>query len=182
MSTASPSTGQPVVAATTGPHPEASESHCRPPTSAGTPASTGSGSSQAPSFPSIFKDIWTKASEEYKSQTGEALDTQKLYENLDSATSVDSVTKVLEAQVAQFSDFRKSGLTRLKPLVGIVLILSDTLAGGISLVNFPAHAESVYTYLAYAVRQTWSPAGTVFTGIGVLLRVSPLPCLQVARC
>jgi len=126
--------------ATAGPHPGASQAQARPPSNAGAQAATGSGPlSQAPSSTSIFENIWTNALREYKEQTGDDLDTHPLHDKLKADMSVEKVTEVLDRQVRDFKAFRERGsalVKRLKPLVGIVLNLSDIIGGGISQVRF----------------------------------------------
>jgi len=124
-----------------------------PPSSAGTQASTDlSVSSQATSTTSTFQEIWKKALDEYKGHTGESLEIHALYGKLKGGASVDNIMLVLHDQIRDFTEFRECRVAlvkRLKPLVSIVLLLSDTLGQGISL--------------------TFPPAGTIFAGIGVLL-------------
>lgn len=130
--------------AAAGPHPGASQAQARPTSNAGAQAATGSeSSSQTPSSTSIFENIWTSALHEYKEQIGEDLDTHPLHDKLNGDMSVEKVTQVLDDQVRDFKAFREGGpalVKRLKPVVDIVLNISDAAGEGVSLVRFRGNA------------------------------------------
>ncbi|OCH87062.1 hypothetical protein OBBRIDRAFT_182826 [Obba rivulosa] len=109
-------------------------------------------SSQAPiERPLDFQQLFSDALDEYKRQTGTSLDSHPLGDKLKSCNSVDDVVAILTDQSRSFEDFRKKAplMTRLKPIVNVVISVSETLGEGVALAFSPAHA--------------------IFCGIGVLL-------------
>jgi hypothetical protein len=101
-----------------------------------------------------FTAIFSVASNEYLRVTGKHLDTHPFATQLDTCRSPEAVSNVLRTQAQAFSKFRKGDeklMTWLNPTVNILFAFSATLGEGIGL--------------------PFSPAKTIFTGIGVLLGV-----------
>ncbi|KAH9952688.1 hypothetical protein BC827DRAFT_1252878 [Russula dissimulans] len=99
-----------------------------------------------------FTAIFNAASTEYHNVTGKRLDTHPFVAQLDVCRSPDAVSNLLRMQAQAFSKFRKRDeklMAWLVPIIHILLTFSATLAEGI--------------------RLPFSPAKTIFTGIGVLL-------------
>jgi len=101
-----------------------------------------------------FSAIFNAASDEYLRVTGKRLDTHPFATKLDACRSPEAVSDVLRTQVQAFKKFRKRDeklMSWLNPIVNIVYVFSATLGNGLGL--------------------PFSPANTIFTGIGVLLGV-----------
>jgi len=99
-----------------------------------------------------FTAIFNVASTEYYNATGKRLDTHPLASQLDICRSPDVVCNLLRTQAQAFSKFRKGDeklMAWLDPIIHILFTFSATLGEGIGL--------------------PFSPAKTIFTGIGVLL-------------
>ncbi|KAH9992074.1 hypothetical protein BJV77DRAFT_1144511 [Russula vinacea] len=101
---------------------------------------------------SNFTAIFQAAHDEYKKLTGHDLDTHPFASELDSCNSPDVVLNVLQKQAQTCNRSRKGDeklLEWLNPTVNVLFTFSATLGEGIGL--------------------PFSPAKTIFTGIGVLL-------------
>ncbi|KAH9985038.1 hypothetical protein BJV74DRAFT_988733 [Russula compacta] len=99
-----------------------------------------------------FTTIFNAASTEYQRVTGKRLDTHPFATQLDQCHSTEAVSNLLRSQAKAFSKFREGDEKLMKwldPTVHILFTFSDTLGEGIVL--------------------PFSPAKTIFTGIGVLL-------------
>ena len=104
--------------------------------------------------------------------TGKHLDTHPFATQLDACRSPEAVSSVLRTQVQAFKKFREGDeklMTWLNPIVNILFVFSATLGNGIGLVS-----RLQFVYFNCCLRsgsQPFSPANTIFTGIGVLLGV-----------
>ncbi|KAI0278215.1 hypothetical protein BGY98DRAFT_1096892 [Russula aff. rugulosa BPL654] len=99
-----------------------------------------------------FTAIFDAASNEYKALTKQDLETHPFAAAFDNSNSPDSVMNIFRKQAQAFDKFRKGDdklMTWLTPIVNILFTFSGTLGEGIGL--------------------PFSPAKTIFTGIGVLL-------------
>jgi len=120
-----------------------------------------------------FTSIFNAASIEYRRVTGKHLETHPFAIQLDTCNSPEAISKVILIQAQTHSRFSKGDeklMAWLDPTVQILSILSATLGEGIGLVSrlvFPYDCYSTYH------SQSFSPAKVIFTGIGILLRVSP---------
>ena len=119
-----------------------------------------------------FSAIFNVASTEYQRLTGKSLDTHPFAAQLDTCQNPEAVSDVLRNQAQAFSKFREGDerlMAWLDPTISILLAFSDTLGEGIGLVSDLVHfARGRFRTLDY---QVFSPAKTIFTGIGVLLGV-----------
>ena len=119
-----------------------------------------------------FSAIFNVASAEYQRLTGKSLDTHPFAAQLDTCKNPEAISNVLRTQAKAFSKFREGDerlMTWLDPTVHILLKISDTLGEGIGLVSNLVHfAHDGFEHISY---QAFSPAKTIFTGIGVLLGV-----------
>ncbi|KAH9985870.1 hypothetical protein BJV77DRAFT_1174308, partial [Russula vinacea] len=99
-----------------------------------------------------FTAIFNAAIVEYQTLTGKPLHTHPFATQLDTCQNPEAVLDLLRTQAQAFSKFRKVDeklMTWLDPTIHLLSTFSDTLGEGISL--------------------PFSPAKTIFTGIGVLL-------------
>ncbi|KAH9985036.1 hypothetical protein BJV74DRAFT_952202 [Russula compacta] len=99
-----------------------------------------------------FTAIFNAASAEYRRVTRKRLDSHPLADKLDTCDNPEDISNLPQTQAQAFSKFREGDEILMKwltPTVNILFTLSDTLGEGISL--------------------PFSPAKTIFTGIGVLL-------------
>jgi hypothetical protein len=122
-----------------------------------------------------FTAIFDAASVEYQTLTGKSLDTHPLAAQLDNCRNPEAISEVLRTQAKAFSKFRKgdeSLMAWLDPMVHILCTFSDTLGEGIGLVSNLIH---LHDCCRTPSSQAFSPAKTIFTGIGVLLGVGFLP-------
>lgn len=122
-----------------------------------------------------FTAIFEAASDEYKTLTGQDLGTHPFGAALEENGSPDAVLDVFRKQARAFNKRRKGGdklMAWLTPMVHILITFSGTLGEGIGLVSIP----SFYVHFSpiTSILKPFSPAKTVFTGIGVLLGVSLL--------
>ncbi|KAI0295154.1 hypothetical protein B0F90DRAFT_1638316, partial [Multifurca ochricompacta] len=104
---------------------------------------------------STFLSVFDAASKEYKKKTGQDLHAHPFAAELNSCDSPDAVLGVFQKQADVLDGIRKGdeGLVKwLNPIVHILYLFSGTLGEGVGL--------------------TFSPAKTIFTGIGVLLTVA----------
>lgn len=119
-----------------------------------------------------FTAILNAASTEYHRVTKKRLDTHPFAALLDTCNTPESVSNLFRTQVRALSKFREDDgrlMAWLDPIVHILFIFSGTLGEGIGLVS---SQFIVYYYSLTSSSQPFSPAKTVFTGIGVLLGVS----------
>ena len=80
--------------------------------------------------------MFTAALARYQEKTGIDPMAHPLFQALEGCGSVDTVISVLKEQAREFGHFRKSKLTKwLKPLVGILLTVNNSLGEGVSLVS-----------------------------------------------
>jgi len=108
-----------------------------------------------------FTAIFQAGLDEYHTVTGRSLDTHPFSTQLKSCDSPEAFSNVLRTQAQAFSKFCERDeklMAWLDPTINILYTFSGTLGEGIGL--------------------AFSPAKTIFTGIGVLLAVSfcSLPC------
>ncbi|KAI0270078.1 hypothetical protein BGY98DRAFT_1190151 [Russula aff. rugulosa BPL654] len=99
-----------------------------------------------------FTAIFDAASNEYKTLTKQDLETHPFAAAFENSNSPDSVMNVFRKQAQAFDKFCKGDdklMAWLTPIINILFIFSDTLGEGIGI--------------------PFSPAKTIFTGIGVLL-------------
>jgi hypothetical protein len=119
-----------------------------------------------------FTAIFNAASNEYLRVTGKRLDTHPFAAQLHTCRSPDAVSNVLRTQAQAFKTFREGDeklMTWLNPTVSILFAFSATLAEGIGLVATLCILCDCFLRSGF---QPFSPAKTIFTGIGVLLGVS----------
>ncbi|KAN0141883.1 hypothetical protein V8E53_000345 [Lactarius tabidus] len=106
-----------------------------------------------PSTPSSnFNSILDAALNEYQKKTGRGLLEHPLAEQVKRCDSIGAISAILQGQAKEFQQFRDGDQRLMKwinPIVDVISTFSETL-GGVTSIAFP-------------------PAGTVFTGIGVLL-------------
>jgi hypothetical protein len=118
-----------------------------------------------------FSAIFNVASAEYQRLTGKSLDTHPFAAQLDTCQNPEAVSNVLRSQAQAFSKFREGDerlMAWLDPTISILLTFSDTLGEGIGLVS----TSFICTCCSRTSNsQAFSPAKTIFTGIGVLLGV-----------
>ncbi|KAF8482388.1 hypothetical protein DFH94DRAFT_690590 [Russula ochroleuca] len=99
-----------------------------------------------------FTAIFNAAENEYQTLTGKSLESHPFATQLETCQNPDAISNLLRTQAQAFSKFRKGDeklMAWLDPTIHILSTFSDTLGEGISL--------------------PFSPAKTIFTGIGVLL-------------
>ena len=85
-----------------------------------------------------FNAILQAASNEYKTLTGQGLETHPFAAALEDYVSPNSVLNVFRKQARAFDPFRKGEdklMARLTPIVYILFTISETLGKGISLVS-----------------------------------------------
>jgi hypothetical protein len=131
---------------------------------------------------SNFIAIFNAASTEYERVTGKRLDTHPFAAQLDACQNPKSISDLLRTQAQAFGIFSKGGeklMAWLDPTVHILFTFSATLGEGICLVSASVRYHDNYS-LTFG-SQPFSPAKTIFTGIGVLfgVRLSPnfLSCI-----
>ena len=118
-----------------------------------------------------FTAIFQAASDEYHRATGKPLDTHPFTTQLDGCDSPEAALKVFRTQAQAFSKFRKNDEKLMKWLgliAHIVFTFSEALGEGIALVR--CFISTIY-HSPMPFPQTFSPAKTIFTGIGVLFTV-----------
>ena len=119
-----------------------------------------------------FTAIFNAALEEYQRSTGKRLDTHPFAAQLDTCKNPEAISNVLRTQTRVFSKFRDGDerlMAWLDPTIHILFTFSDTLGEGIGLVSKPrSFAHDCCRTPGF---QPFSPAKTIFTGIGVLLGV-----------
>ncbi|KAN0123617.1 hypothetical protein V8E52_002949 [Russula decolorans] len=121
-------------------------------------ASSQTAAPSADNLTTIFK----AATDKYQKLTGIRLDTHPFTAQLDACQNPEAISNFLRTEAQAFSKFRKGDerlMVWLDPTIHILFSFSATLGEEIGL--------------------TFSPARTIFTGIGVLLGVcfSPSPSL-----
>lgn len=118
-----------------------------------------------------FTAIFDAALDEYKSLTGQDLPSHPFASAFENSNSPNSVLDVFRKQAQIFDKFRKGDdklMAWLTPIVNILFTLSGTLGEGIGLVSI----QSIYDFSALQrLPKPFSPAKTLFTGVGVLLEV-----------
>jgi len=141
-----------------------------------------SASDQIPHASANFTAIFDVAVAEYHRVTGMRLDTHPFAVELDTCHSPEEISDLLRMQAQAFSEFHKRVeklMAWLDPTIHILFTFSATLGEGIGLVSC-----LIYTYDGSPTfsPQPFSPAKTIFTGIGVLLGVSlsQVLCLTLA--
>jgi hypothetical protein len=127
-------------------------------------------------FTSNFTAIFDAASHEYKTLTKQDLESHPFAAAIEDYNSPDAILGVFRKQARAFDKFRKGEdklMAWLTPIVNILFTFSSILGEGIGLVSL-SFGHSFYTsaVLQPTILQPFSPAKTIFTGIGVLLGVS----------
>jgi hypothetical protein len=126
-------------------------------------------------FSKNFIAIFSVAQDEYKKLTGQDLRRHPLALKFDTCRSPEDVSRLLQTQAQALSKFHEGNqalMRWLNPTVNILFIFSATLGEGIGLVCPPF---TPYGGSLISCFQPFSPAKTIFTGIGVLLGVSVSP-------
>ena len=132
---------------------------------------TSTGPSKA-SKASNFQLVFNTALKAYEKKTKRDLLAHPLASQLQSCDSPASILAVLQSQVDDLEQARKSDerLTKwLGPTISVLLAFSDTLGEGVSLVSINGNIG-----LKLSLTATWqvfSPAKVIFAGAGVLLQV-----------
>ena len=137
------------------------------------PMSTSNQTTDTPT--SNFTAIFDAASQEYKTLTKQDLGTHPFAAALEGYNSPNAILGIFRKQAQAFDKFCKGDdklMAWLTPIVKILFIFSSTLGEGIGLVSL--HSFYVSATLQPFILQPFSPAKTIFTGIGVLLGVSAL--------
>ena len=122
--------------------------------------------------PSNFQLIFNTALKAYEKKTKSDLLAHPLASQLQKCDSPGSILSVLQTQVDDLEQARKTDerLTKwLGPTINVLLAFSDALGEGISLVSIKGNAG-----LGLSLTATWqvfSPAKVIFAGAGVLLQV-----------
>jgi hypothetical protein len=125
-----------------------------------------------PSSSSNFQSIFNIAVRAYEKQTKKDLLSHPLACQLQECDTPASVLVVLQAQVDDLGQARKSDerLTKwLGPTINVLLAFSDILGEGVSLVS--VKCDTVLGLRFRAAAQMLSPAKVIFAGAGVLLQV-----------
>jgi hypothetical protein len=128
-----------------------------------------------PSSSSNFQLIFSTAVRAYERQTKKDLLSHTLACQLQKCDSPASVLVVLQSQVDDLDQARKTDerLTRwLGPTINVLLAFSDTLGEGVSLVS--VQGDIVLELRLRVTAQVFSPAKVIFAGAGVLLQVGIL--------
>ena len=123
--------------------------------------------------PSNFQLIFNTALKAYEKKTKSDLLAHPLASQLQKCDSPASVLSVLQSQVDDIEQARKSDerLTKwLGPTINVLLAFSDTLGEGVSLVSIKGNSNVLRLSLI-ATWQVFSPAKVIFAGAGVLLQV-----------
>ena len=135
-------------------------------------ASTFNPTATLPSRASNFQLIFNIALKAYEKNTKSDLLTHPLASQLQECDSPAAILSVLQSQVDDLEQARKSDkrLTNwLGPTINVLLAFSDTLGEGVSLVSIKGNPG-----LGLSLTATWqvfSPAKVIFAGAGVLLQV-----------
>ena len=138
------------------------------------PMSTSNQSACPSTSTDRFTAIFNAASTEYTRITGKRLDAHPFAVQLNACDSPKAVSDLLHSQAQAFTKFRKGDeelMVVLDPTVHILFTFSAALGEGIGLVS-PLISFSMISFQRHAP-QPFSPAKTIFTGIGVLLGVRP---------
>ena len=125
-----------------------------------------------PSSSSNFQLIFDTAVKAYEKRTKRDLLAHPLASQLQTCNSPASILAVLQSQVDNLDQTRKSDerLTKwLGPTINVLIAFSDTLGEGVSLVCLKVilHCDFSLT----TTTQVFSPAKVIFAGAGVLLQV-----------
>jgi hypothetical protein len=123
-----------------------------------------------------FTTIFDAASNEYKTLTKQDLETHPFAAAFENSNSPDSVMNIFRKQAKAFDEFRNGDdklIAWLTPIVNILFTFSGTLGEGVGLVSIQFFHD--ISALRHLLSQLFSPAKTIFTGIGVLLGVGLFP-------
>ncbi|KAF8269139.1 hypothetical protein EI94DRAFT_1699711 [Lactarius quietus] len=129
--------------------------------------------SPTPASASNFQVIFSTALKAYEKQTKRDLLVHPLASQLQTCDSPASILAVLQGQVDDLDQARRSDerLTKwLGPTINVLLAFSDTLGEGVSLVS--TYGTSFGDYGSSATMQVFSPAKVVFAGAGILLQAA----------
>ena len=121
---------------------------------------------------SNFQAIFNNALKAYERRTKKDLLAHPLAAQLQTCDSHSSILIVLQQQVQELNQSQSSNerLTKwLDPTVKVLYTFSETLGEGVSLVCLTINASEIC--ILKLISQVFSPAKTIFTGIGVLLSV-----------
>ena len=124
-----------------------------------------------------FSSIFNAALNEYHRFTKKSLDTHPLAAQLDSCQNPEAISILFRTQAQAFTKFREGDerlMEWLDPTIHILLTFSDTLGEGIGLVRKPPRFAHDISWTSNS--QAFSPAKTIFTGIGILLGVCFSAC------
>ena len=123
---------------------------------------------------SNLDSIFNSALQTYKKKTSKDITSHPLATELQSCNSPDAILAVLRKQVPSFDQSQDSDGTFTKwliPTVNVLFAFSATVGEGVGLVN-QTISHLVEIIALTFTSQVFSPANTIFAGIGVLLLVS----------
>jgi len=136
-----------------------------------------------PSSSSNFQSIFNTALKAYEKRTKKDLLAHPLASKLQTCDSPSSILAVLQSQVDDLDQDRKSDerLTKwLSPTVNVLLAFSGTLGEGVSLVRL--RVILFWDYALTATTQVFSPAKVIFAGAGILLQVCIFQDVSLQPC
>ena len=134
--------------------------------------------------------LFETALREYEKQAGTNLLDNRLITRLQSCSSVDDISTVIQEHAQAFHKFRGSdgrAITWLKRTVHVLYTLSTSsaLGAGVSLVRYKLLALTCplqdYHLTVLTRIQPFPPANAIFAGIGILLAVCIIPLVSSAR-
>jgi hypothetical protein len=127
-----------------------------------------------PSSSTTLQALFDAALQDYKDITGNTLTDHPIARQLETCESVNSITAILQEQARSFREFRGNDGKLMKALNSSVDVLctpsiSSALNEAIGLVvRLSVNRISLFLM---AILQPFSPAKSVFAGIGILLAV-----------
>ena len=119
-----------------------------------------------------FQSIFSTALKAYERRTQTNILAHPLASQLHACDSSGSILDVLQGQVNDLAQARKSDerMTKwLNPTINVLLVFSGIIGDGVSLVRLKAIFS--WNYALTANTQVFSPATVIFAGAGVLLQV-----------
>jgi hypothetical protein len=121
--------------------------------------------------------LFEVALQDYEKQTGIALANHPLAEQLQNCGSVESVAAVFREQTQAFSEFwgKDKVLRPLKTVVSVLYKLSATADFGQAIGLVRPYALTGCSISLNLILQNFPPVTAIYTGLGVLLSVSPFP-------
>jgi hypothetical protein len=130
---------------------------------------------RVPTSASQYRSTFDSALKAYEVKTGKVLSSDPLLRRLATCRSPDDIITLLRQQIPEVDQSLTGdgGLTRwLNPTVNVINAFAAAIGGIVDPVSPPSPSGTSGIWMLISTLQAYSPAGLIFTAIGILFSVS----------